>query len=517
MSFSIPIDNLVALQLAAPYLAGSGQFQLKSGQGALFTVFPTIVTLIQYATYNTGAQEIKVEYTVTGKTGDLLTGATVVSGYTDQAFSVNDYVEGRVSALYLTQVQNALSTSIATVNTEATLPSARKLVAGTNVTLTDGGAGSTLTIAATGGGSSGLTIQSVQSSSFTASVGNFYPVDLSGGSLTVTLPTAPTTGSQVGLKIIKESGTNTLTVNCGGSDAFDVAGGATTGSLKILNQGAIIQYFSGPALWYGFSTNLPLSGLDSRYVVGSSGNIMTNSAGLMTAATNFTMDTTNNCPQWTAIADPTTPAAGDMWFSSGSNSFAQCRVIDGSSNKFNVRADGTFFSCGSCTALASFTSSASLFGSPTSVLGSLTIPANTLKVGQVIELWAYGTWGCTASSPTFGFSILAGGTTLGSFPTGLLYNAAVTNLYWGAGYGPVWTGVVTAIGSSGGILGNGLFEAIKNIASFGTTAIYLYGSNATPITINTSTAFALDFQCSCSASNASNTIQILGAQWRIRG
>jgi hypothetical protein len=51
--------------------------------------------------------------------------------------------------------------SFLTVNTESTHPQARRLVAGTNITLTDGGAGGDLTIAASGGGGGSGTVTSV--------------------------------------------------------------------------------------------------------------------------------------------------------------------------------------------------------------------------------------------------------------------------------------------------------------------------------------------------------------------
>lgn len=52
----------------------------------------------------------------------------------------------------------------------------------------------------------GLTLQSVQTSNFTASTGNLYPANTTNGTITVTLPSSPTTGQQVG--IIDYSGTS---------------------------------------------------------------------------------------------------------------------------------------------------------------------------------------------------------------------------------------------------------------------------------------------------------------------
>lgn len=155
MSLYTPIDGAIGLQLASPYVAGSGSLVLKAGQGARFVTFPTIVTAITNASYNTGAGEVLCEYTVTGKSGDTLTGVAAVAGFTDQNFATNDFVEGRVSVKYLIDAYAALGKSFATVASEATLAGSRVLTAGSNITLTDAGAGSTLTIAATGGGGSG--------------------------------------------------------------------------------------------------------------------------------------------------------------------------------------------------------------------------------------------------------------------------------------------------------------------------------------------------------------------------
>lgn len=63
--------------------------------------------------------------------------------------------------LYLLSLQNGTGATYAPVNasyittsSNATLTAERVLTAGANITLTDGGPGSTLTIAASGGGSS---------------------------------------------------------------------------------------------------------------------------------------------------------------------------------------------------------------------------------------------------------------------------------------------------------------------------------------------------------------------------
>ncbi len=119
-TFNTPVDGAVGLQLASGYTAGSGSFVLKSNQGLFFTTFPTIVTLITNATYNTGGAEVLCQYTVTGKSGDTLTGATAVTGFTDQNFLTNDYVEGRVAAKYITDLNAAVGGGSGSVTSVAT-------------------------------------------------------------------------------------------------------------------------------------------------------------------------------------------------------------------------------------------------------------------------------------------------------------------------------------------------------------------------------------------------------------
>ncbi len=153
-TLNTPVDGAVGLQLASPYVAGSGSFALKSGQGSFFTTFPTIVTLITNGSYNTGAGEVLCEYIVTGKTTDTLTGATAVSGFTDQNFATNDYVEGRVSAKYITDLNTAVGV----------------------------GSGGTVTSVATGGGITGGPITTTGTVSLAPITNNFVMGNTSGGS-----------------------------------------------------------------------------------------------------------------------------------------------------------------------------------------------------------------------------------------------------------------------------------------------------------------------------------------------
>jgi hypothetical protein len=114
---------------------------------------------------------------------------------------------------------------------------------------------------------------SVKTANYTAVVRDFIPVNTTSGSITITLPTAPTDKSLIAIKHIIQGGTNTVTINSSGADVFNKAGGSTSITLKTLNQGVILQY-SSTGIWYVLSDDLPLSSLDLRYV-----NSLTTSAG----------------------------------------------------------------------------------------------------------------------------------------------------------------------------------------------------------------------------------------------
>lgn len=97
-----------------------------------------------------------------------------------------------------------------------------------------------------------------------AGAGSFIPVDTSGGAVIVTLPTAPTDKTTIGVKLVK--GSNAVTVNTGGTDTFN-DDATTSATLKLLNQGGTWQYSSSATAWYRMSADLPLTQLDTRYPV----------------------------------------------------------------------------------------------------------------------------------------------------------------------------------------------------------------------------------------------------------
>lgn len=110
-----------------------------------------------------------------------------------------------------------------------------------------------------------LIATSVKTSNYTAAANDFIPCNTTSGSFTVTLPTAPIDRTQVGVKMVIQGSTNTVSIVTGGSDVFNKTGGGTTLTLSLLNQAVTLMYSSSGAIWYVLADDLTLSSLDSRY------------------------------------------------------------------------------------------------------------------------------------------------------------------------------------------------------------------------------------------------------------
>lgn len=109
------------------------------------------------------------------------------------------------------------------------------------------------------------TITAVKTANYVANPGEYIPVDTTSGNVTVTFPTAPVNGTQVGVKMVVKGGTNTVTLTLGSGDHFNTASGPTSGSMSLLNQDASFQYIHATNVWMTISDDLPLSQLDIRY------------------------------------------------------------------------------------------------------------------------------------------------------------------------------------------------------------------------------------------------------------
>lgn len=84
----------------------------------------------------------------------------------------------------------------------------------------------------------------------TVAVGRKYTANLSGGSIVYNLPAAPVVNSRFSISVSAVAGSNTATVNCGGSDRFQTpASGATSKILNRVGQVLVAQYHAASAVW----------------------------------------------------------------------------------------------------------------------------------------------------------------------------------------------------------------------------------------------------------------------------
>ena len=127
------------------------------------------------------------------------------------------------------------------------------------------------------GAAQSLVPTAVKTSAYPAAANDYVPVDISGGSVTVTLPTAPADKTRIGVKIVAVSGTpgsTTLTVSRGGSsDVFNVSGGSTSLTLNAKFQSVIVQYAASSAIWYVQTTDTPLNEALGAALVGTDGTV----------------------------------------------------------------------------------------------------------------------------------------------------------------------------------------------------------------------------------------------------
>ena len=97
----------------------------------------------------------------------------------------------------------------------------------------------------------------------------FIPVDVTGGPITVNLPTAPPDKTRVGVKLIRgQTATNVVTYQCGGTDTLNATvanGGVTSGQLILKSQSETMQYQASTGIWYLQAGDTPVGQLDLRY------------------------------------------------------------------------------------------------------------------------------------------------------------------------------------------------------------------------------------------------------------
>jgi parallel beta-helix repeat protein len=158
----------------------------------------------------------------------------------------------------------------------------------------------------------------VKTANYTANPSEFVPCDTTTAALTVTLPTAPTDRTVAGVKAVTLGAGHNVTVACGGTDVFNKTGGGTTATISLPGQAQFYQYSASLGVWYIVGDDLPLTQLDTRYVLdstmttlgdtlyGGAAGTATRVPGNTTATKNFYTQTgtgsASAAPAWGAIA-----------------------------------------------------------------------------------------------------------------------------------------------------------------------------------------------------------------------
>jgi hypothetical protein len=396
-----------------------------------------------------------------------------------------------------------------------------------------------------------LTPTAVKTTAYSAAAGDFVPCDSTSAGFAVTLPTAPADKTLIGVKHVIQGGTNSVTVITGGSDVFNKAG-TTTLNLTSSSRGVVVQYKASTAIWYVISrdvgailyadlpsgaanlvvatpdgssstpslrslvaADIPTLAASKVTAPGSTGQLVYNSSNALTGATNFAIGSSGQLAG-TAISDPGSPGAGDLWYSSARPAWTIMRAGN------PARLGGTIWQMtGPATAIANTTTETSLLAGGSSI-GSLTIPANSLSVGDILRFSFGATWGVTVSQPTCTVSLYLGAT---RFAGGTATPSATATT--GGQLFDIYRleYQIQAIGASGKIIGSGCLFATKASASSAqifmpsTTTPATGGGSAAPVqvTIDTTTSLTFDAKYQWGAANASNTVQALTAHLWIVG
>jgi hypothetical protein len=248
---------------------------------------------------------------------------------------------------------------------------------------------------------------------------------------------------------------------------------------------------------------------------GSSGQLIYNSFNVFTGAADWSIGSSGQLTG-TAISDPGTPSAGDLWYSSAQSTFGFM------SSGMNTKAGGVIWQGLSAgTAVANTTTQTSLLTGISTTNGSLTIPAGALVPGKIIRPVFTGTMTVGVSTPTLSVFMLLGGTQIWGYTSPALSSTsnAMTFLTHPFSYFKVHT-----VGSSGTLLGfglvyvpNGTGETSVPGGSNTGGASTTYWQSPSVITINTTGSLALDLQVKWSAALAANSIQCLDGYVTIDG
>jgi hypothetical protein len=100
-----------------------------------------------------------------------------------------------------------------------------------------------------GGGAAQLVPTAVKTANYNLAA-NDLAVFNANANYNANLPAAPADKTVCAVIMIAQTGISQVTINCGGADVINVAGGATTLAVVTLFEQVTLQYAAGPAIWY---------------------------------------------------------------------------------------------------------------------------------------------------------------------------------------------------------------------------------------------------------------------------
>jgi hypothetical protein len=276
--------------------------------------------------------------------------------------------------------------------------------------------------------------------------------------------------------------------------------GSANASVSLAAGSGVTFWASTPSNWYYLTT--PGTSEGGGTPGGSNGEIQFDNDGTFGGTTNFGYDTTNSCPIWTPQSDPATPAAGDLWFSTSSLAPMFYRAA-GLGGPISQR----IFKCGACSPVSNVSGNTFAMAGATEVVGSLTIPANTLVQGSVLRWVLAAQYSCTASSPEIVSSVLLNSVTIISSALPATLTVAATNQQVFNGAARI---AILSAGSSATASGVDALNFVQpDTATVGTQLSTGGMSPVSSVGFDGTVAQFFDFQVGWSAANPDNSFQVL--------
>ncbi len=184
---------------------------------------------------------------------------------------------------------------------------------------------------------------------------------------------------------------------------------------------------------------------------------------------------------------------GDIWQDSTQQSISMY------TGGVQQQLSGVIWTKTSTTTLSNWTTAATLIGAVGTGIGTLTLPANFLKVGKTIRLRLKGAISTTSTAPTLDVAVTLGGVSIGNTSAQSLTTASMIGKAWALDL----EFTCRSTGSSGTVVSVGCFTVCNSA-----TLSYCWGLGlgTGTATVNTTTALAINVTAACGTANASNSI-----------